>query len=330
MILTPKKLGQRAEFYHQIGTMTEAGLSLLQSLESLNRSRHFHFSQPIPHLIKGLEKGESFTEASANLRNWLPAFDLSLFESGEQSGRLDVCFRLLSDFYRQRERALRKIISHLLYPLLIVHVAILLYPFPDLFLTGNVALYLTKIGSVFIPFYSASFIIFYLTQGQHGAFLRSVLERIFSGIPLIGNGQKALSLSRFCLALQSLLNAGTNIAQAWNLAAAASGSTILQREVALYESRIQGGYTPGELLKNATYFPEIFVSLYQGGEVSGRIDENLKRLRAHFQDEAFRKFELFATWFPNLIYLVIIVVIAMRIIGFWQDHIGGIGTGLDF
>lgn len=314
MILTPKRIEQRAEFYRQVSTMMDAGLSLIQSLQILNRPHHFRmFAQPISRLLKRLEQGATFTEAAASIR-WVSDFDLALFDVGEKSGRLDACFRLLAEFYHQRAKALRKAIGHLLYPLFVVHVAILLFPFPELFLTGNFSRYLIQIGSFFVPLYSLIFIVMYLSQGQHGTLIRSILEKVFAQVPLLGMGQKALSLSRFCLSLQSLLNAGTNMGQAWRLAANASGSPQLQREVASYEMQIEKGKTPGELLSHSRFFPEMFVSTYQNGEISGRIDTNLKRMHTHFQDEGFGKLELFAFWFPWLIYLFILMGVAFHIL----------------
>ena len=111
MIATPRRMERQAEFYHQVGMMTEAGLSLVQSLQSLNRSKVFRsLARPISRLIDRLEQGATFSESAASIRGWLPSFDLALLDSGERSGRLDVCFRLLAEFYRQRAKAAREVI----------------------------------------------------------------------------------------------------------------------------------------------------------------------------------------------------------------------------
>ena len=330
-MVTPKKLDQRAEFYHQLGTMTEAGLSLTESLHSLARARRGrHFGQPVQRLIDGLEGGETFAEAASGIRGWLPTFDLALIDSGERSGRLDVCLRLLAEFYRQRAAAVREVIRYLVYPVLVLHALILLGPFPQLFLSGEIGPYLRQIGSLLVPLYASILIVAYLAQGSHGRWVRSLLERVFGVIPFLGAGRRALALSRLCLALEALLAAGTQMSSAWRLAAEASGSPVLEREVANYPERLEGGRSPGELLEQSRVFPDLFVSLYAGGESSGRLDENLERLRKHYQEEGFGKLRLFASWLPRLIYFGVILLVAHRILSFYQAYFNSVMDASDF
>ncbi len=331
MIVTPRQLERQSEFYHQLGTLIEAGLSLVQSLESFNRSKRSRvFRQPVTQLLDALEGGATFAEAASGIRGWLPAFDLALLDSGERSGRLDVCFRVLADFYKQRAQAAREVINQLIYPLLLLHAGVLLAPFPDLFLTGDVAVYLSRVGAVLIPLYLVIGGLAYLAQGRHGRVIQSLLERLFGMVPLLGAGRKSLALSRFCLALEALLAAGTNMSKAWSLAAAASGSPRIQREVEPYSALMEGGRTPGELLEDSRWFPDAFVSLYATGEKGGRLDENLGRMRTHYQDEGFNKLRQFASWLPKLIYFGILIYFAYKILSFYSGYYNSVLDSTDF
>lgn len=328
MIATPRQMERRAEFYHQVGMMTEAGLSLVQSLQSLNRAKVFRsLARQISQLIDRLEQGTTFAESAAGIRGWLPAFDLALLDSGERSGRLDVCFRLLSEFYRQRAQATREVIRQLIYPALVVHVAVFSLAVanaPQQILSGEIGAYLWSVGSVLLPIYLLGLAAVYIAQGSHGFAVRSLLEKVFGFVPLLGKARRCLSLSRLCLALEALLSAGTPMARAWTLAADASGSPRIQKAVQPFESAVEGGQTPGELLNHLRCFPDMFVSLYQSGEVSGRLDENLERLRIHYQEEGFCKLRLFAVWLPRMIYFFVLAVAAYFIVQFWVRYYEGI------
>ncbi|MCS1407661.1 MAG: Type II secretion system protein F [Verrucomicrobia subdivision 3 bacterium] len=331
MIVTPRHLEKRAEFYHQVGTMTRAGLSLIQCLESLSRGRAARsLGQPVARLIERLEAGSTFSESAASIRGWLPAFDLALLDSGERSGRLDICFCLLAEFYRERARAVGEVIRRMMYPILVVHVAVFLGPFPQLFSTGELGPYIRSVGSVLIPIYVVVLAVVYIAQGSHGFFVRSLIERVFAFVPLLGAARRSLALSRLCLALASLLGSGTSMGRSWALAADASGSPRIQKAVGPFEQAIEGGWTPGELLNDLRCFPDLFVSLYQGGESSGRLDENLERLRTHYQEEGFRKLQLFAVWLPQMIYFFIVAVIAYRIVTFWVGYYEGVIDETEF
>lgn len=331
MIVTPKALEQRAEFYHQIGLQTEAGLSLVQSLRSLSRSgRSQVFGQPIASLLDGLEGGLTFSESASRIAGWLPSMDLALFDAGERSGRLDVCFRVLAEFYRQRAQAAREVIRQLFYPYFILHFAVLLWPFPELFLKGDLPLYLSKVGSVLAPIYLLTALVAYAAQGKHGLRVRRLLEGVFSWIPLLGAAQASLAISRFCMALQTLLAAGTQVVHAWRMAAEASGSSRIRSEVDGFLDKMEGGRTPGELIESARCFPDVFVSLYRSGEESGRLDENLDRLKDRYRDEGMLKLRTFSVWFPRLIYLLILAAVAVRIVSFYSGLFDSVYREADF
>jgi hypothetical protein len=138
-MITPGQLSRRAEFYYQLAQLTAAGLGLIGALQQLERSPPARsYRQPIRHLLAGLAEGCSMSDALGQLpRPWLPAFDAALLQAGERSGRLDACFRLLAEYYADRARVARQLISDLMYPVFLLHFAVFILPFPQLFLPGG-------------------------------------------------------------------------------------------------------------------------------------------------------------------------------------------------
>src|SRR5215472_3314643 len=115
-IVTPRQLTQRAEFYQQLGQLTGAGLGILQTLEHISRHPPGRsYIKPIQQLLAQIGQGLTFTEAIKQLGSWLPAFDIAVLYAGEQSGRLDTCFRLLADHYSDRARLARQLLADLAY-----------------------------------------------------------------------------------------------------------------------------------------------------------------------------------------------------------------------
>jgi len=70
----------------------------------------------VQRLLDEITKGATLAESLESL-DWLPAFDLALIGAGEQSGRLDTCFRLLADYYNDRARVIKQVISSSFIPL---------------------------------------------------------------------------------------------------------------------------------------------------------------------------------------------------------------------
>lgn len=333
LITTPRQLAQHAEFYRQLGALLGAGVGLMPALEILCASPPSRaFRRPIAALLKSLQDGASLADAGRALpRSWIPGFDHALIEAGESSGRLDACFRFLAEYYDERTRLARQVLSDLAYPAFVLHVAILIFPtglLTRMVWQGDVTGFIVAKLAVFLPLYAGVVLLLYFGQAGHGESWRFALELLVRRVPVVGQARANLALARLSVALESLVNAGVSIIPAWELAAAASGSAALQRTVLAWRSDVQNGQTPAEAIRASRAFPELFSNLYSTGEISGRLDDTLRRLYRHYQEEAHRQFRIVAEWMPRLIYLVVVLFVAYQIISFWENYFSQIGNAL--
>ena len=321
MIVTPAHLTQRSEFYHQLGQLTGAGLGLVRALEQLRRNPpSASYREPVQRVLDELKNGCTLAEALRHTGRWLPQFDVTLIEAGEKSGRLDQSFRLLSDYYTERARMAKRLIADLAYPVFLLHFAIFILPFPNLFLTGNGWLYLRQTLGVLVPIYAVVALLIYALQSRHGEAWRTWVEGLLSGVPVLGTARRYLAIARLAAALEALISAGVSIIEAWELAAAASGSPALRRTVRAWKPHLQAGQTPAEIILSSSRFPALFANQYSSGEISGKLDETLRRLHGYYQEEGSRKLHAVAKWVPVFIYLVIVAVIAYKIISFYLGY----------
>ena len=321
MIITPGQLSRRADFYHQLGQLTGAGLGLIQALEQLRRSPPDRsYRAPISRVLEHISDGGTLTEAIGRCGHWLPAFDLALVQAGEHSGRLDACFRLLADYYTDRARLARQMISDLAYPAFLLHFAVFIFPFAQFFSSGNLAVYLGQTLGVLIPLYVVVALVIFAAQSRHGEAWRACFESLLNPVPVLGVARRYLALGRLAAALEALLSAGVTIIEAWELAATASGSPALRRTVLGWRPKVNAGQTPAEVVSASGHFPELFASQYATGEVSGQLDDTLRRLHAYYQEDGSRKLHAFSRWTPRAIYFCIVLMIAYRIIHFYTGY----------
>jgi type II secretory pathway component PulF len=329
LILLPRQLNHRAELYHQLGQLANAGVGLLQTLATLERSPPTPgFRTPLAQMRARIEQGATFADALRSTGRWLPSFDLALLEAGEKSGRLPACFKTLGDYYTERASLLRAMTSNLLYPLFLIHAAVFILPFPQLGLSGNVAAYLAQSLGVLGPLYLLVFLLVLAAQGRHGERWRACVETVLRPVPVLGAARADLALARLTVALEALVNAGVNVIPAWELAAEASGSPRLRRAVDRWRPALERGQTPAEAVAASGAFPDLFANLYHTGEVSGQLDDSLRRLHVLYQESATRKLRAMAEWVPRLVYLVIALVIAVKVVSFWVGYYGQIGEAL--
>jgi type II secretory pathway component PulF len=176
------------------------------------------------------------------------------------------------------------------------------------------------------PIYGAVIVLLISGQGRWGESWRSLVESVLHRVPVLGRARRNIALSRLSIALEALVNAGVRLVQAWELAAAASGSPALRRAVIGWRPRLDAGQTPAELVSASPEFPETFASLYTTGEVTGQIDDTLRRLHHYYQEEGSRRMKTLAVWVPILIYLGVVIMIAYQVIKFWSGYFNQISS----
>jgi type II secretory pathway component PulF len=333
MTFTPAQLNRRAELYHQLGSMITAGVPLIHALEvaannsSLRASRKTIFA-----LLEHLKNGLTFSDSMARVHGWMPDFDMALLSAGEQSGRLDSSFKLLANYYSTRASIIRDTISRLIVTAATVHVFLLIFPL-GLFINCAMGI-MNDDYSKCVPFiiekiiafgtlYGTGIFLIFASQGHRGERWRALVESLVQMVPLLRTAQKYLVLSRLAAALDALVSSGVSIIKSWPLAAAASASPHLKRQVSTWNPELEQGQTPAELVSRTRYFPEMFKNLYHSGEISGKLDDSLGRLQKFYTEEGFRTLALFTKILTGTVYGLVVLLVAYNIIKFYSGLFSG-------
>lgn len=312
--------------------MIAAGVPLLKALEMASANPAVRASRKtFLELIQHLQSGLTFSESMTRVHGWLPEFDIALLSVGESSGRLDASFKLLAGYYAVRAKIIRDTIAGLLITVATLHVFLLVFPlglwiaFAQGILNNDYARclpFLVEKAVVFGALYGVVFSLIFACQGKRGERWRSLVESVMAPIPFLGTARKYLVLSRLAAALEALIGAGVSIVKSWELASAASGSPRLRREVSSWNSQLESGATPAELVNQSRHFPQIFANLYSTAEQSGQLDDALARLHTYFQEEGFRTLRVFTRLMNGTIYGLVVLLVAYNVIRFWMNYFG--------
>jgi len=316
--------------------MIGAGVPLMKALEMARANPAARASPKTFHdLIQHLQSGLTFSESLSRAQGWLPEFDVALLSAGENSGRLDVTFKLLASYYADRAQVIRDTIAGLAITVATVHVFLLVFPL-GLWISfargildndyGRCLPFLIEKLVVFGVLYAIVFFLIFACQGRRGPRWRALVEHLLGPVPVLGTARKYLALSRLSAALESLISAGVPIVKSWELAGAASGSSRLQREISTWNSPLTSGTTPAELVNQTRYFPSVFGNLYNTGEQSGKLDESLSRLHTYFREEGFRTLRFFTRLMNGTIYGLVVLLVAYNVIRFWLNYFGQISA----
>ncbi len=328
MIVTPFQLAGRAQFYTQLGQMTDAGVPVQQALEHLRRgARSSALIKALDVVQSQLQQGRTLASSLLETGGWLPQFDIALIGASEQSGRLPSCFLKLASYYEERARVLRRMLGSLAYPVFLIHMAAMIFPITNLqglVLHGQVGAFLLQKILILAPLYLISAFAAFLVQGNRGTGIRYILEILLSGVPIVGSARQNGAISRLCLALEALINAGTHMIQAWQLAAAASGSLRLARAVDRFVPEMEAGRTPAELVAECRLFPREFAQQYHSAEISGKLDETLMRLHRDYEEQAARQTRMAVILLGAIVFGCVILTVAFQIISFYMGYFGEI------
>lgn len=323
-MVTPRQLDQKAQFYRQLGQMTEVGITIPKALETVARHAYAKpMREALNEVLLSLQQGSSFGSALITRQPWIPPFDIALLGAGEESGRLSACLNKLAVYYEERARALRRVLKSLAYPVFLIHMAVLVFPvssLQSLVTQGSIVTFIVAKVLTLLPLYLAVFLISYLTQGTRGSTLRYVVETFVTFVPVLGAARKSMAMSRFCMALEALVSSGTGLIHCFELAAAASGSLRLQRVVEGFIPQMEAGETPAELIAQSNFFPDEFVQQFHSAELSGKIDETLVRLYRFYEDQASRQSHAATVLGGGIVFGIVMIAIAWQVIQFWLGY----------
>src|ERR1700722_12713959 len=152
---SPRQLNQRSQFYQQLGQLLAAGITVINALQMLSRNLPARsYREPIQEMLREISQGGTVTDAMRALGKWTPAFDLAMIHAGESSGRLDLIFRMLANYYAERATMARQMIADLSYPVFLLHFAILIFAFVSWVANASTVHLLVQTAGILLPLYA--------------------------------------------------------------------------------------------------------------------------------------------------------------------------------
>ncbi len=314
-------------FYSEMAKLLEAGLDIRKAA-SLLRGTRLPPAQAalLKDLDLGLEAGETIASAFGRDTRNVSDLERSIIAAGERGGRLAPAFQHLADYFAMLASARREIITGMIYPLVILHLGIVIAVVPTALMLGTLT-----VGQILIKFiltllatYAAAVAIFLtLRTVLRAALTHARVDRRINRIPWIGNARRNFVMARFCKVYHSCLLASIPMWETVSLAAVASHSgAIREASCRLVVSASEGdALGPGFLAEDA--FPKPFARSYATGEEAGTLDTDLARWSKIFQDEAASGARLVSVMLPKLLYFLIMLFVAWKIISFFNGYYSG-------
>lgn len=325
----------------ELATLLRAGLPLAKALDTLKRLSD---REPVADLIESLaadiRSGTALSDALDQRPTVFDRFYRNMVRAAEAAGALDLTLERLADF-RRRSRALREtIISALIYPVILVIIAIaaltimltVVVPrFTSLFNdAGRELPWLTQVvvnaGDfmqhwwwLLLALTAAAF--YGLQQHWQQESGRKRIESWLLAAPVLGKLLRSIEAARFTRTLGTLLHSGVTLLTAMDIAKEVVSNTLIGQGIAGVARRIRQGEGLATPLAEAAVLPAITTQLLKVGEETGRLEFMLEELAdIHEQEVQTTLKRLLALAEPVIILLiagfitVIILAIVMAVI----------------
>jgi type II secretory pathway component PulF len=312
--------------YYNLSIMLDAGMPVIKALETTTAGATGNLKKAFAALAKGTSKGDSIAETMKKFPWTFAPIDVMLVEVAEASGNLPKSFKHLSQWYEFRIRLKHIIISGLMLPLAILHIAAFIIPLPPLVLGQlSVGGFLLRVLGTLAAFYIPLVVIIAVlrlmpNKGQ----LRRIFDTAILWIPGLGQAIRQLSISRFCRAFNLLYEAGIPITQSVQKASDVTGNAIITDLLKGGAESAQAGKLVYEGFSRK--LPADFLNLWQVGEETGELDKTVPRLANNYSETAEWMLVEFCRWMVRLFYFLICAFLAITVLMMGLSVYGGYGT----
>jgi len=318
------------EFCTMMGFQCRAGVPLVQGLKGVAQDcTNLRFRAVLQGLAHHLEAGLLLNEAMAQYPQIFPRQMTSVLRAGELGADMPGAFTAVRDYLEWLDEMMRDVRQASIYPMIVLSVVcafvLLLFSFVipkfvTLLAAANVPLpLLTQIVFGASDFAKATWWIWPLlglvlyvsvrTASRLSSGFRLWYDQLKLGLPIFGELQLMLAVSRFAHNLALLYKAGIAIVNALKLCEDLVGNAVVERSVHQMQAAIESGDTISESMSRHTIFPSLLVRMVAVGETSGNLDVGLQNVSDYYHDIVPRRIKtIFALVEPALIVFLVMLV----------------------
>jgi type IV pilus assembly protein PilC len=316
-------------FNQELATLLKAGMPLVQSLDLLKRRVESPvFKAVLEDVHEKVRSGTALSDAFAAHGDRFPRVYTASLLAGERSGNLDAVLRRYVEYAKVIANVKRKTISALVYPAILVTLAI-----------GLVTLIVLKVVPAFADFYAsfgaelplitriilaisnfvrsqmllivlvlgAAIIAFVVWVKQIGQ--RARLDHLVLNAPILGPIAAKFATSQMARTLATLLGGGLPLVNALEIAAKSVGNQYMASQLDIVNTRVREGESFAAALDARHIFPEVAVKMAEVGESTGALQEMLNTVADFYDEEIATTMERFVTLVePTLLVFMGIVI----------------------
>lgn len=299
------KLNELTAFCRQFAIMINSGMSILACIDSLRKQAFSSFFRGILDVTyEDVKGGIMLSEALNKHKKVFPDFFRSMIKVGEISGKLDMVFNSLADYYETDERVKKRVRGALAYPLML---AVLMVGIVVLMLLYIVPTFRESLASLEVPIEGITKIVYDVSDWllanwkivllivaciaalgwlfgltENGKYF---YDKLKLQLPFIRKVQIDLITARFARGFGLLLSSGMDIVDAMDSIVIVLGNRDVEKRFRLATEDVRHGMSMSKAFSKHKLFPDILIEMVAVGEKTAAVDEVLNRSCGFFDDQ---------------------------------------------
>jgi type IV pilus assembly protein PilC len=297
-------LEQFVIFNQQFLTLVRAGLPIVQALELLAKRQRNQYFRMLLEDVRDRTKGGELISDAFEKQGAFPKIYSTTLMAGEKSGNLDEVLTRYVSFQRLALSFRKKLISSLVYPIILVVglfalitmlVTFVIPKFADLFsdlgqrlppmteFTINTAMTAKK----YLPVIVIAVIVIYLLLKRWAKTPRGseFLDRIKLNMPIIGSIWQRYQIAVFSRMMSTLLSGGLPLVTALETAGQSMSSRLIVNGIEEASQRVREGQSLAQSLEKTDVFPALAVEMVEVGEATGALPTMLSSVAEFYEED---------------------------------------------
>jgi type IV pilus assembly protein PilC len=326
------------EFNQELATLLKAGMPLVQSLDLLRSGISDPlFRSVLDAVYERVKAGSALSDAFEEHGTLFPRVYTASLMAGERSGSLEVVLRRYVAYTKLAGAVRRKTISALIYPAVLVTLAVvvvsvivlkLVPAFSEFYASFNAELPLvTRIivrGSTVL---SANILLVLAAVALAGMALvywvrqpgvRLRMDRALLRLPWAGSVARKFSTAQLARTLATLLGGGIPLVNALEIAGRSIGNRHMARELEQVAQSVREGQGLAATMRTTGLFPDVAVKMTEVGEATGALQEMLNSLSEFYDEEIETNMDRFVTLVEPVLLITMGLVIAALLLALYM------------
>ena len=292
-------------FTKQLRTMLRTGIPILKTISILEaQTKNPTLKKALTQMEQEIQEGSTMTSVFKRQPHIFSKLYCGLINAGEMSGTIAEILDRVTFILEHEYKVKRDIKSALAYPKMVVITLVgafffllnfVIPKFVGIFAKAGIDLPLpTKIcllmyhgmqtywpvmlGSAIAVFVSLQ--LFF--KSEQGAISR---DRFLIRLPIVGPLFVKSAMSRFASILAILLSSGISVLASFEILSATIGNAAIAQEFDTLATKMSEGHGISAPLRASTFFPPMVVNMIAIGEEAGSLDEMLRQVASHYDEE---------------------------------------------